>query len=67
MCDSNVSSSVGTESRGWLSVTNPALAAVGRGARDEKTLGGIARLRDQAEEVGLRIAIPALEAALATA
>ena len=43
-----------------------ALAAVGRGARDEKTLGEIARLRAAAEEVGLKIAVPALDAALAT-
>ena len=43
-----------------------ALAAFGRGARSEKTLGEIARLRDEAEEVGLRIAVPALDAALAT-
>ena len=41
-----------------------ALAAFGRGARDEKTLGEIARLREEAEEVGLKIAVPALDAAL---
>jgi hypothetical protein len=44
-----------------------ALAAVGQGARDEKTLGEIARLRDVAEEVGSKIALPALETALAAA
>ena len=41
-----------------------ALAAYGRGQRDETTMGEIRRLFDEAERIGLKIALPALEAAL---
>ena len=42
-----------------------ALAAVGQGARDAEALSALARLRDAAEEAGLKIALPALKTALA--
>ena len=42
-----------------------ALATHGRGKRDAATLAEIAELRGEAMRVGLRIALPALEAALA--
>jgi hypothetical protein len=41
------------------------LAAYGRGNREDSTIQEIRRLRDQAESVGLRRALPALDAALA--
>jgi hypothetical protein len=41
-----------------------ALAAFGRGAGDAHVMAEIARLREAAEEVGFKIAIPALDAAL---
>ncbi len=44
-----------------------ALAAFGRGRRDEASLGELARLRDVAARAGLRAALPALEAALEAA
>ncbi len=43
-----------------------ALAAFGRGSRDDKTMQELKRLRDEAGRVGLKLAIPALETALAT-
>ena len=43
-----------------------ALAAHGRGARDEATMSQLAMLRDQAEQIGLLFALPPLEAALAS-
>jgi hypothetical protein len=42
-----------------------ALAAHGRGRRDDVTLAELRRLRDEAERVGLRVALPALDQALA--
>jgi class 3 adenylate cyclase/tetratricopeptide (TPR) repeat protein len=42
-----------------------ALAAFGRGHRDEKLTHELRRLREEAEQVGLRNALPALEHALA--
>ncbi len=42
-----------------------ALAACGRGARDATTTASLTRLRDLAQSVGLRAALPAIEAALA--
>jgi tetratricopeptide (TPR) repeat protein len=42
------------------------LAAFGRGKRDDATMQGIQRLRDEAERAGLRIALPALEEALSS-
>ncbi len=44
-----------------------ALAAFGRGRCDEASLAELARLRDEAARVGLRTALPALEAALEAA
>ena len=41
-----------------------ALAAVARGRRDETTIDELRRLRDEAERVGLKDALPALEEAL---
>jgi class 3 adenylate cyclase/tetratricopeptide (TPR) repeat protein len=43
-----------------------ALAAHGRGARDEGTAAKLRRLRDEAGETGLRAAIPAINMALAS-
>ena len=43
-----------------------ALAAFGRGNRDEATMQELKRLRDEAVRVGLKGAIPALEEALAS-
>ena len=40
------------------------LAAFGRGKRDDATMQELQRLRNQAERVGLKVAIPALENAL---
>ena len=42
-----------------------AIAAWGVGRRDEATAAELARLRDEAEDAGLKIALPALEAVLA--
>ena len=42
-----------------------ALAAFGRGKRDDTTVKELQRLRDSAEQSGLKIALPALENALA--
>jgi hypothetical protein len=42
-----------------------ALAAFGRGRRDPELIAGIRRLRDEGEGLGLRIALPAIESALA--
>jgi len=44
-----------------------ALAAFGRGRRDAALAAELERLRSDADRVGLRIALPALEAALASA
>ena len=44
-----------------------ALAAFGRGARDEATMRELKRLRDEAARVGLKSALPALQEALASA
>lgn len=44
-----------------------ALAAFGRGQRDDATIAALQRLRAEAEEIGLRVPIPRLDAALATA
>ncbi len=44
-----------------------ALAAFGRGRRDAALMAELERLRSEADRVGLRIALPALEAALASA
>jgi class 3 adenylate cyclase/tetratricopeptide (TPR) repeat protein len=41
-----------------------ALAAFGRGKRDEATMKDLQRLRDTARQSGLKIALPALESAL---
>jgi hypothetical protein len=41
------------------------LAAYGRGNRDDSTIEELRRLRSEAERVGLRMALPALVAALA--
>ena len=41
-----------------------ALAAHGRGERDQATMGELQRLYDQAKEIGLKLTLPALEAAL---
>jgi tetratricopeptide (TPR) repeat protein len=41
-----------------------ALAAFGRGARDPASVAELRRLRDQAEQVGLTMALPALDQAL---
>ena len=43
-----------------------ALAAFGRGQHDDKTLGTIRRLRDEAESVGKLATLPPLDAALAS-
>jgi class 3 adenylate cyclase/tetratricopeptide (TPR) repeat protein len=43
-----------------------ALAAFGRGKRDDTTMQELTRLRDEAERIGLKTALPALEEALAT-
>jgi tetratricopeptide (TPR) repeat protein len=43
-----------------------ALAAFGRGRRDATTIGELRRLRDEAERIGLKIALPALVEALET-
>jgi len=43
-----------------------ALAAVGRGRRDAALMTELAHLRSEADRVGLIIALPALEAALAS-
>jgi class 3 adenylate cyclase/tetratricopeptide (TPR) repeat protein len=43
-----------------------ALAAHGRGARDETTMSRLAGLRDQAAQIGFRFALPPLQAALAS-
>jgi hypothetical protein len=40
-----------------------ALAAFGRGKRDETTMKELQRLEDEAERVGLKVALPALEKA----
>ena len=42
-----------------------ALAAFGRGNRDDAAMGEIKRLRDEAERVGLKPALSALDKALA--
>ena len=42
-----------------------ALSAHGRGRGDETTIGKLRRLRDEADRVGLRMALPAIDAALA--
>lgn len=42
-----------------------ALAALGRGRRDAALMAEIRGLRDEGERLGLRIALPAIEAALA--
>jgi hypothetical protein len=42
-----------------------ALAVFGRGNRDDATMQELKRLRDEAERVGLKTALPALEEALA--
>ena len=42
-----------------------ALAAHGRGERGEAALGELERLRDEANGVGLKAAVPAIEQALA--
>ena len=42
-----------------------ALAAFGRGARDEAAIAELRRLREEAERISLKIALRALEAALA--
>jgi hypothetical protein len=42
------------------------LAAYGCGKREDSTIEELRRLRDQAESVGLRRALPALDAAIAT-
>ncbi len=42
-----------------------ALVAFGRGKRDGETVNELKRLRDEADRVGLRSALPALEEALA--
>jgi len=44
-----------------------ALAAYGRGERDDKIIAELQRLRDQALEIGLKSHLPALERALAAA
>jgi len=44
-----------------------ALAAFGRGARDAATLGELQRLRHEAADIGLRVPLPMLDAALAAA
>lgn len=44
-----------------------ALAAFGRGKRDDTTIQELRRLRDEAKSVGLNVAIPALEKALSRA
>ena len=44
-----------------------ALAAFGGGSRDDATIAEIRRLRDQAEKIGCKPALPALEQALAAA
>jgi len=41
-----------------------ALAAVGRGSRDQETMANIRRLHDEASRIGFKVAIPAMEAAL---
>ena len=43
-----------------------ALAAFGRGRRDEATMNELQRLHDEAQSLGLKIAMQALEEALAT-
>ena len=43
-----------------------ALADYGRGTRDDESLRTLQRLRDEAEHVGFRTALPALEKAVAT-
>ncbi len=43
-----------------------ALAAFGRGQRDDNTLDTIRRLRDEAESVGRLATLPPLDAALAS-
>jgi hypothetical protein len=43
-----------------------ALAAFGRGNRDDGAMQEVQRLRDEAEHVGLKVAIPALEEALSS-
>ena len=43
-----------------------ALAAFGRGKRDDATVKEVQRLRDEADRVGLESALPALEDALST-
>ncbi|HEX9583112.1 MAG TPA: hypothetical protein VGB36_01245, partial [Gammaproteobacteria bacterium] len=44
-----------------------ALAAFGRGRRDEVTMQALRRLHDQAARTGLRVALPALASALSPA
>ncbi|HSK28584.1 MAG TPA: tetratricopeptide repeat protein, partial [Candidatus Limnocylindria bacterium] len=44
-----------------------ALAAYGRGRRDDSTIQRLRGLRDEAERIGLRIALPALDSALTAA
>ena len=43
-----------------------ALVAHGRGGRDDATMQELKRLRDEAERIGLKPALPALEEAIAT-
>ncbi len=43
------------------------LAAFGRGNREDPTMQELQCLRDEAERVGLKLALPALEAALSSA
>jgi hypothetical protein len=44
-----------------------ALAAFGRGYRDDATMQELQRLRDEAKHIGLEVAIPALDKALSLA
>ena len=50
----------------FLIARGRALAAFGRGNRDDATMQELQRLRDEAERVGLKVAIRALEEALAS-
>jgi hypothetical protein len=43
-----------------------ALTTFGRGDRDDATMQELQRLRDEAEHIGLKVAIPALEEALSS-
>jgi len=50
----------------FLIARGRALADFGRGNRDDATTQELQRLRDEAERVGLKVAIPALEEALSS-